>query len=440
MAVSGTTSESADDSAASRRELGGKTVGETGDEVHESRNIMVLVIHQVLFRTAWIFKIESVIMPAFLDSITTVGWLRGMLPLLNRFGQALVPLLLSERLSQTTRKATWLSRTTFLMSLPFLSLGALLLVPELRSRSWFVYYFLAAYLTFFCLHGINQASFNTIQGKLIRPNRRGRLIMLASIFGTPVAVGMAWLLLRPWTAADPILFSYIFLFTGSMFFLASLVTSQITETSDPKVAKAVLSFSKRLQAARTAVAEDVHLKRLCQFSALFVSTQLLFPYYQRLGQSLSEFDGSMLMIWVVAQFFAAAVFSWIAGFIADARGTRCALRILSFATMFAPMLALSIAWTDSAQWYWLTFFSLGLVPVTYRMQLNYALELTDREHHPIYVSTVVLSATVPILLSPLVGELVERFEYLPVFIVISLLLAMAWVRTWFMIEPREDIA
>lgn len=432
MAASGTTSESANSVVSARVE--------TDDDAHEARNILVLVIHQLFFRTAWIFKVESVIMPAFLDSITSVGWLRGMLPLLNRFGQALVPLLLSERLSKTTRKATWLSRTTFLMSLPFLSLGALLLIPDLRTQSWFVYYFLAAYLTFFCLHGINQASFNTIQGKLIQPNRRGRLIMLASVVGTPVAIGMALLLLRPWTASDPIQFSYIFLFTGSMFFLASLVTSHLTETSDPQVARAVLSFSKRLRAAHTAVVEDTHLKRLCQFSALFVSTQLLFPYYQRLGQSLSGFDGSMLLIWVVSQFFAAAVFSWIAGYVADQRGTRCALRILSFAAMFVPMLALLLAWTDSVGWYWVTFFSLGLVPVTYRMQLNYALELTDREHHPIYVSTVVLSATVPILLSPLVGELVERFEYFPVFAVISLLLAMAWVKTWFMIEPREEAA
>ncbi len=433
MAVSGTTSELADCSAASRHDL---KVAATA-EVHESRNILVLVIHQLFFRTAWIFKIESVIMPAFLDSITTVGWLRGMLPLLNRFGQALVPLLLSERLSQTTRKATWLSRTTLLMSLPFLSLGALLLIPELKNQSWFVYYFLVAYLIFFCLHGINQASFNTIQGKLIQPNRRGRLIMLASIFGTPVAVGMAWWLLKPWTATNPIQFSYIFLLTGSLFFVASLVTTQIIETSDPKVAKAVLSFSKRLRAARVAVAQDVHLRRLCQFSALFVSAQLLFPYYQRLGQSLSEFDGSMLMIWVVAQFVAAAVFSWVAGWLADVRGTRSALRILSFATMFTPALALLLAWTDSTSWYWVTFFSLGLIPVTYRMQLNYALELTDRKQHPIYVSTVVLSATIPILLSPLVGEVVERFQYLPAFLAISVLLAIAWSRTWFMIEPRN---
>lgn len=416
----------------------GAKSAEISDSEHEDRNILVLVVHQVLFRTAWIFKIESVIMPAFLDSITPVGWLRGMLPLLNRSGQALVPLLLSERLSQATRKTSWLSRTTFLMSLPFLSLGALLLIPGVQESSWLVFYFLAAYLTFFCLHGINQASFNTIQGKLIRPNRRGRLIILASVIGTPVAIGMAWILLRPWTAVEPVRFHFIFLFTGSMFFLASLVTRQITETRDPLLSKAVLSFTGRLRAVRVAVSIDQNLKRLCQFSALFVSTQLLFPYYQRLGKSLAGFEGSMLMIWVVAQFSAAAVFSWIAGYVADRRGTLSTLRILSFAAMFVPSLSLFVAWTDSVQWYWLTFFSLGLVPVTYRMQLNYALELTSRDQHPIYVSTVVLSATVPILLSPLVGELVERFEYRPVFGAISLVLAAAWLRTLSMIEPRHQ--
>lgn len=44
----------------------------------EKRNIVSLVIHQILFRTAWIFKTESVIIPAFLDSISDAGWVRGM--------------------------------------------------------------------------------------------------------------------------------------------------------------------------------------------------------------------------------------------------------------------------------------------------------------------------------------------------------------------------
>ena len=78
----------------------------------EKRNILSLVLHQILFRTAWIFKTESVIIPAFLDSITEAGWVRGMLPPLNRFGQSVAPLLLSDRLSRSSLKsrAGWPAR------------------------------------------------------------------------------------------------------------------------------------------------------------------------------------------------------------------------------------------------------------------------------------------------------------------------------------------
>jgi hypothetical protein len=49
---------------------------------------LALLVHQSLFRVAWIFKTESVIMPAFLDSISESGLIRGALPLLNRTGQS----------------------------------------------------------------------------------------------------------------------------------------------------------------------------------------------------------------------------------------------------------------------------------------------------------------------------------------------------------------
>ena len=72
--------------------------------VHESRNLLVLAAHHIVLRVAWIFKTESVIMPAFLDAISGAGWLRGCLPVLNRFGQSVPPLMLSERLKQTRHK------------------------------------------------------------------------------------------------------------------------------------------------------------------------------------------------------------------------------------------------------------------------------------------------------------------------------------------------
>ena len=47
-------------------------------EAAASRNFLLLALHQVVIRVGWIFKTESVIIPAFLDSIAGPGWVRGI--------------------------------------------------------------------------------------------------------------------------------------------------------------------------------------------------------------------------------------------------------------------------------------------------------------------------------------------------------------------------
>lgn len=404
----------------------------------EPRNILTLVMHQVLFRTAWIFKTESVIMPAFLDTLTEAGWVRGLLPLLNRTGQSVTPLLLSDRLSRTHLKSRWLAGSTFLMSLPFLSIGGLWLAVDGQTSTWFVVFFLFAYGTFFSVHGVNQASFNTLQGKVIRPDRRGRLMRIIGSIGSPLAVLMAWLLLRPWTQSSPPEFAYIFLFTGSMFLCASFMLRRIVEKPDRQQDKSTLVVKRRFQEAYYLIKTDPHLRRLCLLAALFVCSQLLFPHYQRLGRESRGYSGQMLMVWVIAQNLSAAGFSWFSGMIADKRGTRSALRWLTFLAVFPPGLSLVLAQYTNASWYWLTFAWLGAVPVTYRMQLNYALELTERRNHPIYVSTVVLCMTLPIVASPLIGKWVESSGYARPFLQITGLIAAAWMTSLFLVEPRDD--
>ena len=432
------TSANNDTAEEGSRDIAASSRSTSSGDIAETRNIRTLVLHQILFRTAWIFKTESVIMPAFLDSITDSGWIRGMLPPLNRFGQSVAPLLMSDRLSRTDLKSQWLAKSTFLMSLPFLALGLMLLLLQGQSPFWFVFFFLAAYGTFFSVHGVNQAAYNTLQGKVIRPNRRGRLVMIVGYVGSPLAVLMAWLLLRPWTESTPPKFAYIFLFTGTAFLTASFTLRWIVETPDRKQERSTFEVKRRFGEAVQVLRVDPHLRRLCLLGALFVSSQLLFPHYQRLGRQSPGYQGQMLMIWVIAQNLSAATFSWFSGAIADKRGTRSALRCLTFAAIFAPLLALMLGNYGSAGWYWVTFAWLGVVPVTYRMQLNYALELTDRANHPIYVSTVVLAMAIPIVLSPLIGEVVERTGYLVPFCGIAVCVLGSWLISLTTAEPRDS--
>jgi len=67
-------------------------------EDHETRNLWTLAVHQVVLRVGWTFKTESILVPAFLDTVFAAGWLRGCLPLANRLGQSIPPVFSAQRL------------------------------------------------------------------------------------------------------------------------------------------------------------------------------------------------------------------------------------------------------------------------------------------------------------------------------------------------------
>ena len=96
-----------------------------GADKDEPRNFLVLASYQVAMRVGWIFKTESIIMPAFLDYVAGAGWVRGFLPLLNRFGQSVPPLLFAGRLKAMPQKKRALFALTLGMGGCFLALSAI---------------------------------------------------------------------------------------------------------------------------------------------------------------------------------------------------------------------------------------------------------------------------------------------------------------------------
>jgi MFS family permease len=400
-------------------------------------NFFALLIHQVLFRVAWIFKTESVIMPAFLDTITESGIVRGLLPLLNRTGQSLAPLLLSDRLSMAPRKSRWLSRTTFLMGAPFLFLGVCISLGQASLPPWFAVVFLFVYAIFFCMHGINDTAYSTVLGKLIRADRRGRLQASASTLGTIVAISLAALLLSRWLlAAGQAPFENIFLFVGAVMMVAGIWATSLRESGDDVETIQKRAATTVFRDAWKLLREDALLRRLSMIAVLFIFSQILFPHYQWLGLSLPGASKSCLMDWVIAQHVGAALFSSISGPLADRFGTRASLRLLILAALFAPLLAIGLAQLGTVKWYWMTFFWIGLVPVTIRMLMNYTIEIVHRGRHPAYLSTLNLCMAVPFLLSPVIGGFVHWFGYKVPFLGVSAVVAVAAILTWTMKEPR----
>ncbi len=423
----------------------------------EPHNLLALSAYSVLLRFAWIFKTESVIIPAFLDSIAGAGWLRGCLPVLNRFGQSMPPIFFARRLREARVKKWSLLGTSAGLGLSMLAVAAIWMLTGDKQQVWLPPAFLLLYLFFFASNGLNQQVFGTLQGKLIRPDRRGELLGLSGIGGSITSIIGAWFLLQYWLSLPDRGFGYIFGFSGLGFLVAgatcffvkeppdvgqvSNVPAQEGSDSDGHVEN-VPHADGGLRASFRLVRDDRDFRRLAIVAMLFISIQLLFPHFQALGQQHIERDqiGFQLMLWVIAQNAAVGLFSWVSGKLADRFGNRLSLRLQVFGTASVPLLALLFT-SGVGGWgpkhFWITFFFLGLTPVTIKTLTNYALELAEPARHPLYVATLHASLAVPFIFSPLVGWLVDLLGFESVFLGVSGTILLGGLASFWLIEPRH---
>lgn len=418
------------------------------DDRQHSRNFGLAVLYMVFMRTGWIFKTESIIMPAVLDVIGGAGWLRGCLPMLNRFGQSLPPLLASDRIKNSAFKKFRLFGTTLMMGLCFLTLSVVWMFTDGKKSWWLPILFLIVYGVFFSATGINQLVLNTVSGKLIRVVRRGRLALLGTVLGATTAVLAAWYLLGIWlvddngSGANQSNFVMIFAFTGIAFVLAAVVALFLEEHPD-HVHEDHRGVVDLFRAAASTVIHDRNFRTVTIIGALFGMYLTLFPHYQRLGRDRLDLGLTALIPWVLAQNIGAALFSIPAGWVADRFGNRLVLRVMMLILCIAPVLALGLAKLgDVGQpWFTAVFCLLGLTPVTMRILNNYTLELTGNRDHPRYLSTLSIAMAVPpVLLSPFFGALIDWVSFEFVFWIVVICGICAWLLTFRIQEPRLNSA
>ncbi len=405
---------------------------------NEPYNLAVLALNAVVFRVGWIFKTESVIMPAFLDSVAGAGWLRGMLPVLNRVGQSVPPFLLARRISLAPYKKRIFVLALFGEALPFLGLALTVSLVGGRTTPWLAMAFLAFYGIYFGFIGLAQISQGTLQGKLIRPERRGRLLALSTAGGAFVSVPFALWLLPGWLA-DPMGWVLVFGMTGGCFALSALVALGLREPAD-RHSHTVGGVGEAFRSAARILREDRNFRRLVGIAALFGASLLLFPHYQALARERLGMGGASLVVWVVVQNLAIGVASLVVGPFADRRGNRLALGLVLLGAALVPVLAIFLARLDPAagrQNFWLLFVAIGFLPMALRLLTNYTLEIARPVDHPRYLSTLQICSSAPFLLSPLVGLLIDVTSFELVFLSTAVVTALGAALTFTLTEPRH---
>ncbi len=415
-------------------------------------NTLALEIHQVIVRIGWIFKTETIIMPAVLDAVVDSGALRGLLPVLNRGGQSLTPLLFSGRLSRAPLKKWALMRSSALMAACFALLAVAWTPLQSRRPDLLALLFLVVYASFSSCNGLNQLVVAALQGKLIAPGHRGRAMLVSVSLGSVLAIAAALLWLGRWLEeADG--FPKIFAATAAFFGVAALVPPFLDEPREaepPQPASPDASAARRnwwsacregVDGWRRTLAGDPSLVRLACVAACFSAVLMLFPHYQAFARDRLGSQIGSLLTWVVVQNAATGVASLVVGPLSDRRGTRLVLVWLVALSSITPLVVTALARGPhriALEWFWLVYLPLGLNPLSLRLFTNYALELAPvAAEHPRYVSIVGAALAAPFVLSPLVGWAVDRLGFEPVFVLGAGVIAGGAVVATGLPEPRH---
>ncbi len=408
------------------------------DRDQETRNLLVLAVHQVLWRIGWTFKTESILVPAILDSLHAAGWLRGFLPLLSRLGQSVPPLFCVGLVRDARHKKSAFAVVAALASLPYLVLAGVWALSTAPHRAALVLTFLAVHFAFFVIYGLYQVASGTLQGKLIRPTRRGQLLWGATFWGLFPTVLLCQWLLPGWLAAPWPGFAYLFLFVALAFALSALVVCALAEPADEPA---------RVPSRPGSLAESLHmlrrnrnLRRLILVVPLFGLGLVTIPHYQAFARDRLGLANTDFVLMVITHTTAVSVYSLLVGPLADRCGYRLTLRLLILGAALAPAYVLWLPAASSQlgkSFFWLVFVPLALAPLVPTVIVNYALELGPPAEHARYVSLVNFAMMPPYLLSPLVGRLVDvaRFETVAAATIVLMLLCGAM--TFWLDEPRK---
>jgi MFS family permease len=428
-----------------------EAIPSTRAAARERRNTLWLECYQVVVRVGWIFKTETIIMPAVLDAVVDSGLLRGLLPVLNRGGQSLPPLAFSATLARRPVKKWTLVRTTLAMAACFAVLAAVWAPLQAARPDILAVVFLVVYAAFSSANGLTQLAAAALQGKLIAPGHRGRAMVVSVAVGSVLAIAAAVALLGPWLQ-DPDGFPKIFGVTAVFFAIAAIAPAFLDEPADPvEPRRAVTAHGWAGRAGahawagfadwRRTLARDRALMRLCLVAACFSAVLMLFPHYQafardRLGSGLAS-----LLTWVVVQNASTGAVSLVAGPLADRRGTRLVLVWLVALSSLTPLVVTTLSLLPHAtavKWFWIVYVPLGLNPISLKIFTNYALELAPRRaDHPRYVSIVGAALAAPFVVSPLIGMAIDLVGFRHAFVIGAAVIAAGAVVAMGLPEPRQ---
>lgn len=421
---------------------------------HQRCNFAVMVAHLVLERMGWIFKLESVVIPAFVRTLTASNSVLAALPVLNRLGRR-VPMLLGGRMAYgRPRLRRLLVMWTGLFAVLWGAVAAALwLLPARFNGPAFLVPFLGLYVIGFVFLGFAEVTRGALVGRVIPLRRRGLYVGLSAMLGglTAIATGLViQYLLLDGPVLESVQFAPLYGCAFAFFLLAALVVLFARER--PQASHhAVPAPSHFWRRTREVLRKDRNFRRLVVAVLLWQVQGYVFPFYMAMGLDTGVITRGTLWILILVQNVSLAVSTMVMGVVADREGNRRVLLIAYAVTAAIPLVAVGAAhlpqaaaahgWSIPANLptfiYLFVFALIGFGPSLQRFEVNYVLEISAPADHAVYLSVFETLQLTTLIYAPTIAVVVQALSIGHAMLGASAVLVVGFVVATRLVEPRH---
>ncbi len=392
------------------------------------RNSWLLVINGGMVMMAYTFISADLVMPAFVQTLTTSSILVGMAGALMRMGWAWPQVFISRIIEPKPRKMPLLIGAGMARSAMWILVGVMTIFFGGRNPAFFLFLFMVFYALGTSLMGVMNVPWMDLMGKAIPASHRAKVFALRRFSGGVMSmvagVLISYILSAQSGLSFPNNYAVLFMLSGLGTALAVLTFGMIREPIE-KNTRAQLSLKNYLISGLSLMKDDVNFRRLCMVQFLWGFSMMGGPFYVPYAISGLGIGAVYIGFYVIAMQFS-SVFSNVAwAWVGRYKGNQAlflygtcllALSILiPICIVYVPNHLLNFWGTEvdlRVVVYAFTFiFSGAAQSGMYSGRMTYVLDIAPADRRPTYTSFMNMFMFPQGLLPMLAGVLVAWISY-----------------------------
>ncbi len=403
------------------------------------RNFWFLVANGATMHSAMTFVSSDLVLPAFVQTLTTSSVMVGLAGALIRIGWAWPQVFISRIVEPMPRKMRFFAYAGTCRTLVWMLVGVFTMWMGTDRPDLLLPVFMICYAVATSFMGITSVPWMDIIGKAVPASDRARMFAFRRLAGsiTSMAAGVAigYILSERSGLVFPDNYGLLFILSGAGTGLSVAVFALIDEPVKQD-AERRLSLGAHLRSGVKLLKDDANYRRLCVLQFLWAFSMMGSPFYVPFAIQDLEMDVTFVGFFVAVTQFSSISSNVVWAWIGQKKGNHALLAVGTYFLGVSILVPLTVAWVPRMAvdptalvglsypfdariaYYALTFVFSGFAQSgMYTGRMTYILDIAPEDRRPTYTNFMNAFVLPQGVLPIFAGALVALISYQNMFIV-----------------------